>query len=513
MKRFISLIIAVILVFSFTAPTLAASNRCGCGTAPVVFVPGFGEAIYLNPGKDNEVSVFPPSTDAIMSAIPDIIKALAGVIIAGDYDAFGTYVMEGAEKMLGQMACDENGNPLENVGIDTKELPSVDTHKNTLYDYCSHLVDEPTGDYNFIYDWRLDPMDNAKGLKEFIDRVKEITGHKKVVLACHSQGNTVVASYLYLYGSSSIEKLLFLSPAFQGLSLIGAIMTRDVSLAGKDEALNEFLRGVLGYETLESQLVGAIVSILNDYGITGYLLNYIQKILTEQFDRIMDEFLIDTMGTMPGVWSFVPDECYEEAKELNFKGNEKYDALVKKLDRYHYNVQNNIVKIINKAKASGTAVVIVAGYDISSIPVAGGEANHSDFLIDTKYMSIGATCAPIGKTLGDGYKQAKRSCGHNHVSPDNTIDASTCAYPEYTWFVRGNPHNGFGSAYRDFLTWAVLYDGQPTVRSSKLYPQFIQLSDGELSPVTSPRTEDTRMDEVIAFEAIYYMIKNAVVGL
>lgn len=511
MKRFLSLIIAVILVFSFTAPAFAASAKCRCDTAPVVFVPGFGEPIYLNPGEDDEVSVFPPSEDAIMSAIPDLVKALAGVIIAGDYDAFGTYAIKGAEKMLGQMACDENGIPLENVGIDANELPTEDTHKNTNYEFSAHLT-EATGDYLFTYDWRLDPIDNAKDLKVFIDQVKKITGHNKVVLACHSQGNTVVASYLYLYGSKGIEKLLFLSPAFRGLSLIGAIMTRSCTLTGKDEALNEFLRGVLGYETLESQLVGAIISILNDYGITGYLLNHIQKILDEQFDRIMDDFLIDTMGTMPGVWSFVPDEYYEEAKELNFGDEKKYDGLIKKLDRYHYNVQNNVVKLINKAKANGTAVVIAAGYDISSVPVAEGEANHSDFLIDTKYMSLGATCAPIGKTLGDDYRQAKRSCGHNHVSPDNTIDASTCAFPEYTWFIRSNPHNSFDSAYREFLTWAALYDGQPTVRSSKLYPQFTELTDGELIPARGARTEDTRMDEVIVAEALYYMIKDAIAG-
>ncbi len=511
MKKILSLIIAVILVFSFTAPTFAASTKCRCDTPPVVFVPGFGEPIYLNPGEDDEVSVFPPSEDAIMSAIPDIVKALAGVIIAGDYDAFGTYAMQGAGKMLGQMACDENGIPLKNVGIDADELPTADIHKNTNYEFSAHLS-EATGDYLFTYDWRLDPIDNAKALKTFIDQVKKITGHSKVVLACHSQGNTVVASYLYLYGSSGIEKLLFLSPAFQGLSLIGAIMTRSCTLAGKDEALNEFLRGVLGYETLESQLVGAIVSILNDYGITGYLLNHIQKILDAQFDRIMDEFLIDTMGTMPGIWSFVPDECYEEAKELNFNGDEKYDELIKKLDRYHYNVQNNIVKLISKAKANGTDVIIAAGYDISAIPVAQSEASHSDFLIDTEYMTIGATCAPIGKTLGDNYKQAKRSCGHNHVSPDGTIDASTCAFPEYTWFVRGNPHNSFDSAYREFLTWAILYDGQPTVRSSKRYPQFMEFADGELVPVQNARTEDTRMDEVIAVEALYYIIKDAITG-
>ena len=92
-------------------------------------------------------------------------------------------------------------------------------------------------------------------------------------------------------------------------------------------------------------------------------------------------------------------------------------------------------------------------------------------------MSIGATCSPIAETLGDGYKQANIDCGHNHVSPDKKIDASTCKYPEYTWFVKGNPHNKFNAPYREFITWAILFDGQPTVHSNEKYPQFNESRD------------------------------------
>ena len=129
---------------------------------------------------------------------------------------------------------------------------------------------------------------------------------------------------------------------------------------------------------------------------------------------------------------------------------------------------------IHSAKKSGTAVVIAMGYDISTIPVTTARETHSDLLIDTGYMSLGAVCSDIGKTLGEGYEQRNTACGHNHISPDLTIDASTCEFPEYTWFFRGNGHNTFDAPYLEFLKWAILFDGQPTVHSSEKYPQFMQ---------------------------------------
>ena len=73
--------------------------------------------------------------------------------------------------------------------------------------------------------------------------------------------------------------------------------------------------------------------------------------------------------------------------------------------------------------------------------------NMADALIDTQYTSGGATCSDYGSTLGDDYV-CKANCGHNHLSPDNRIDASTCALPENTWFIEGQYHGQY--FYEDY---------------------------------------------------------------
>lgn len=508
MKKIISIILAVTVVFSLAAPTYAAAEKCNCGILPVVYVPGFGEPIYKYPATENEYSVFPPEGDAITDAIPDILKAV-GALLISKYDKFGEYAIDAADKILSEAGCNPDGTAKENTGIDPCTLPYEDRHKSAVYAFDNKDVDNES-EFKYTYDWRLDPIDNAKGLYEYIKQVKDFTGHDEIILASHSQGNTVVASYLHLYGSDGIEKIVFLSPAYQGLSLVGALLSRTCSVTDKEEGLREFIVGIMGYEDVTAQLVGAIISVLNDYGITGFLLDFVQKILDEQLDRIFDDYLIDVMGTMPGVWSFVPDEYYEDAKKATFRGLEKYSELEKKTDYYHYNVQCRLTEIIDAAKANGTAVVSALGYNISSIPVTEEKENHSDFLIDTKYMSIGATVAKMGENLGDDYCQKNTSCGHNHVSPDNIIDASTSAYPEHTWYIKGNPHNEFSDPYREFITWLILFDGQPTVNSNPDYPQFMEIKDDKLVKVEGAKEKDTRSNGRIIIDSIIILIKDAV---
>lgn len=508
MKKFLSIFLTVTIAFSISASALAASGKCSCGILPVVYVPGFGETIYKNPGTEEEVSVFPPEEGAIKEAVPDILKAV-GAVLFGNYEGFGTHAIAAADKLLTEAGCNPDGTAKENTGIDPCTLPSVDRHQTAVYAFDNKEIDDES-EFKYTYDWRLDPVDNAKGLYDYIKQVKDFTGHDEIILACHSQGNTVVASYLHLYGSDGIEKIVFLSPAFQGLSLVGALLTRTCSVTDKEDAVKEFIMGIMGYEDVTAQLVGAIISILNDYGVTGYLLDFVQKILDEQLDRVFDDYLIDVMGTMPGVWSFVPDEYYEDAKKATFRGLEKYNELEKKTDYYHYNVQCKVTELIDAAKANGTAIVSAFGYGISSIPVTQEKENHSDFLVDTKYMSLGATVAHMGENLGDGYEQANTSCGHNHVSPDNVIDASTGAYPEHTWYIRENPHNEFVDPYREFITWMILFDGQPTVHSDEKYPQFMEIRGDTLVAVEGEKEEDNRSDVRIIFDSLVYLLKDAI---
>ena len=166
MKKALSILLVFTLVFSLGATALAASQSCGCNMTPVVYVPGFGEPIYMNPHSEESISVFPPEEDAINAAVPDIVKAVLFGLLIGNFDAFGTYAIRAADTILGPAACDKEGNPQNNTGVEYED-PTVDTHKNTAF--VSDDNDD-NGYFTFIYDWRLDPIDNAKLLKEYINK-------------------------------------------------------------------------------------------------------------------------------------------------------------------------------------------------------------------------------------------------------------------------------------------------------------------------------------------------------
>lgn len=506
MKKIISIALSVIIALSVSAAAFAGYDESAGNIPPVIHIGGFGEEIYLNPESEDRIQLFPPTNTALLSAAPDLVKAVLAAAAARDFDAFGKYGMAAMEKLLEQIACRPDGASKENVGIIPRSPSAEDARIETDPDSDDVCFDF-TNEYAFRYDWRLDPADNAKGLKDLVEAVKASTGEDKVVFLCHSQGNIIATSYLRLYGDRDVKKLIFLSPAYKGLSLVGALLTKELSVADKGRNLAKFLEGALGRDVAKAGLASAVVSLLDDLGIVEPALGLLQRALEDQIDRIYDECLVDLMGTMPGVWSFVPDENYKKARQTCLN-DPKYAGLVEKTDYYHYEIQNKTEKLLAKAKADGASIVISLGYNISTIPVTARAEAHSDSLIDSRYMSLGATFSEFGKTLGDDYEQAENPDGYNYISSDGIIDASTCAFPQNTWFFRGNEHNDFQPSYLEFIEWAVLFDGAPTVRSDKKYPQFAEITRDGIVPVTGPVPEETRGSLRIIIESSALLIKE-----
>ena len=183
--------------------------------------------------------------------------------------------------------------------------------------------------------------------------------------------------------------------------------------------------------------------------------------------------LYPLFGQMPGIWAFVADKDYEAAKKAVLDPT-IHAALIRRIDRYHYKVQQRAKKILDAALKSGCFVTVLANYGKYGIPVTSSKLCSNDYLIDTSLSSGGAVCADIGTTLPEGYRQKVKD-GHDHISPDRRIDASCCMYPEYTWFTRNMGHLDFpfGSQGSEFLMWLVLADQQPTVWTNERYPQFM----------------------------------------
>lgn len=460
MKKIISVFLSLIMICSLLVPAFAAEKeeKCDCGFNPVIYVAALGSAtVYENPGEENERALFRPETGPLVAEAVSVILPVLPALIAGDYDTFGDALIGFVNSAFGALALDGDGNSKENVYA-PEEYP---TDSNHGIDYS----------YYFGYDFRLDPYTHADRLHKDIQTLKALTGHDKVQLKASSMGGVVAMAYLERYGTEDIETVIFQNCPIKGTAVAGELYCRKFEI-NKDALLNYALDAIpsLEQDFLQGFLYG-LATALDDIGVWSLLLSLVDPIVENLLDRVYDEALIPIFGTLPGIWSFVPHEYYEEAKTV-MVNEETQAGLIKKLDAYHYNVQVRAEEILNEANKD-VKIYIVAGYDIQRTPLVSAYMNTSDGTVDTKYASVGALTADIRSTFDAGYTQAIDD-GHNHISPDFCIDASTCALPEQTWFIKDmlhcTTHDGHGKLYEIMLT----SEEQFYVDTYEEYPQFMQ---------------------------------------
>lgn len=458
MKKAIAVVLAILMLSALFVPAFAAEKKCDCGFNPVIYVAALGSStVYENPGTDAQKALFRPDTMPLVEEAVSVILPAIPALVAGDFDTFGDALIGFVNDAFGALALDGDGNSKENVyAID--EYPTDENHG---IDYS----------YYFGYDFRLDPYTHADRLHKDIQTLKELTGHDKVQLKASSMGGVVTMAYLEKYGTEDIETIIFQNCPIKGTAVAGELFCRKFEI-NKDALLNYALDAIpaLEQDFLQGFLYG-LATALDDMGVWTLLLSLADVIVENLLDRVYDEALIPIFGTLPGIWSFVPDEYYEEAKTVMVDPVAQA-GLIEKLDNYHYNVQCKAEEILQNANKD-VKIYIVAGYDIQRTPLVTAYKNTSDGTVDTKYASVGAVTADIRDTLPEGYTQ-KVNDGHNHISPDFTIDASTCALPEQTWFIKDmlhcTTHDGHGKFYEYMLT----SEEQFYVDTYEQYPQFMQ---------------------------------------
>lgn len=460
MKKILSSIIAIVIMLCSVLPCFAAEFTCTCGQSPTIYVAALGSgSVILDEGTENEKTLFRPEITDILSDFAPLIPAAAELIATKDYDKFGDVLINCVNTSFGMLALDGEGKSHERV-------TSEEFHPDTA-EHGDHT------NYYFGYDFRLDPVENAEKLYTYIQEVKEVTGHDNIRLRASSMGGVVTLAYLRLYGSADIENIIFQNCPLKGTAVAGDLYNGNVEI--NKDALIRYAEGAL--PSLENDFLGAVlyilIQMLDEAGHWDFLLSVADDLLLNLKDRVFEESLIPIFGTLPGIWSFVPDEYYEGAKEFMKLDEETQGVLIDKLDYYHYEIQSKAEELLSDAKASGTNLYIVAGYNMQRTPLVPTYMNTSDGTVDTVYASVGATCAPLGEQLPEDYTQALHT-DKNFMSPDRMIDASTCILPEYTWFVKDmlhcTTHDGHGELYRLFHT----SKEQITVFDYEEYPQFLQ---------------------------------------
>ncbi|MGN1417702.1 MAG: hypothetical protein ACI4W6_00060, partial [Acutalibacteraceae bacterium] len=75
-----------------------------------------------------------------------------------------------------------------------------------------------------------------------------------------------------------------------------------------------------------------------------------------------------------------------------------------------------------------------------------------------------------------------------YISPDRQIDASTCVFPEYTWFIKNAMHDDWSKEEDNIIMHVCDSDERVTVDNLEGRPQFL-VYDKENDTVY-PMTED-----------------------
>lgn len=457
MKKIISIFLCVVIAFSFVTPAFAKKSE---QLVPKVYIAGFGRAdLIKDKGEPTEDQIFLPSMDRIKSLIGELALPLSMFLLFNNYDYFAKELVKTANDFFKDIEFNDDGEPIyENITIDPE-----------------------SSSYMFRYDFRYDVTDSARLLNDYIEEIKDYYGVEKVALIPESMGGAVTLAYLYLYGYDSVDTVIFRSSAMMGISLMGEIFTKNVYIDadGAIGFINSFIQG----QSNDKILARALVSSLGKIPVK-LIADKFNKFFEKEKDYIYENSMCRIFGNIPGLWSFIPSEYYEEAKQTML--DEELNAkLIEKIDVYQYQIKPAAADLFKEMQENGVKVAVISHYGLYGVPLRPDDNYMSDFLVDTKYSSIGATCSVIGGSLGDGYVQ-QIDDGYDHLSADGQIDASTCMLPMNTWFIKGMIHTWYTDDYYDLLDWIIYESESAGVDENPRFPQFLynNADTGELEILT-----------------------------
>ncbi len=493
MKKLCAIIMSAVLIILLAVPSFASEKRVDkTAVDPVIVIAGVGcSPYYIDAGTENERTCMPPTVDAgkiIVKAVLGIVKA----IFTHNFQLFADTAADIALDILDDFSCDSDGNSKGNVT--TLTFPKAQSN----YDYyltstapelqIVHSIADEIGaerTYFYNYDWRLDPVCNAKQLDEYISNVLSEQRCCKVDLIPCSMGGAQTLAYLSEYGSESIDSVIFMSSADSGLLFVGNLFSGELQINQYDAF--QYIRTLKTGDASFDSITAGLCDLLGGNRLVSVLFRAVNSLGAKLNETAIEKVLKVTFARMPGFWAFVAPDRYESAKELLLSDASK--TLTDKIDFYQKNIRQRRDEILKSAKAGGTKIVFCSHYDMGSVPVSSTGSAQGDCLIETVCTSGGAFCAKAGTVLPTDYTQKNFCSGHNHLSADRIIDASTCTFPDSTWFFKGINHVGgyYGSEQCKFLVWILSCDIQPTVFDNPSYPQFMK-SDYTtmlpLSPVT-----------------------------
>ena len=460
MKKLLSILLAIIISISGFAGVMACAAQADTyNHLPQVYIEGFeSKKVYYKDDANKTSLLYPIDGNRMNAATANIKNTIKESLKSFDFDIVYNCFYGWMDELLGDAKLEPDGITMQsNVTVDPTVLQYVGD-----------------GKYVFKYDTRLDPVDIAHELDEYISWVKADSGSDKIELVGSSYGSSVEIAYLNEYGTDSLDSILFCVPSMEGINFVSQLFTGDFHFDAT--AVEAFASNALGNETIST-----LLQILNKTGVLPMLIDAgVEPLLKAALKNALHDVIHDILGTHPAMWAFVKDEYFDKAIEYVYgKDRDKYNGLIEKVTYYHENIKIRDREIIQDAIDDGHHVAIICKYNMPPIPITYEGNFMGDGFVETKVASLGATCAKNGESFPDDYKQ-KLYQDKNYMSPDWCIDASTCFMPDYTWFIRGLGHGDKNDSYFGIINYIVYNDID--VFTDPNCPQFLENVSDYLVP-------------------------------
>lgn len=455
LKKILSAFLAILIIV-LPIPALCAEGEAVQRTCPNIDVHGFmASHLYSDKNDPNSALIWPADAKGIYQnnkkQLPEILKLAR----KGNWTEFSERISGLITQSLFPVYTGMDGEVHDNSGVYfVYPKPEEITEQSEVY---------------FQYDWRRDPIAIASDLNDFVNYVLECSGAEKVTIECHSLGGVIVTTYLSIYGNEKVKAVAFNSTAVFGFSAAARMMSGDVKFDSK--ALQEYLYFAFDYSEY-SHFINGMIMAAKEVGLLDFIAKQSNNVFTMIGSTVAKEAIIPLFGNWPTIWALVPDEDFDAAFDNVFnkvyKG-EDHSALISKIENYNTLVRSKRTDVLRDLSEKAN-VYVICRYGYSSAPVSMSYDSIGDGIIDAKYSSFGATTSRYGQSLDKKYLQ---EIPPKYIAPNGSIDASTCMFPEQTWFVYSMRHFKSPKPLADFIDYLLCQEEQVTVTTFEQYPRYM----------------------------------------
>lgn len=359
------------------------------------------------------------------------------------------------------------------------KMLTEDTIDATTGEVATKAILDENDLYLYAFPLIGDPFESAKGLDDYIQFVKSEKGVDKVNIVTISLGGTILTAYLELMkdtGYTDINRIVNVVSCLQGTDVMGDFYLREFKINDPEHPEYEHF--------FFNEFLPMIMKESNDYGTLGYIINIALKIMPKKvvysiLSGAVDGIVDTLMLYCPQFWAMIPTDRYEDVKAMYYDriwGDPECADLAQTLDNFQTARINLVDNLKAFAEKDGRLVHNVAGYGLNYAvadynffgAMRSSDVTNSDAIIDIDSTSLGATYVPAGQILPDETLFSDDAI----ISPDGSLDISTCAFVETTWFFQNQHHEVGRNDVVIKLIGNLITGDVKNVNSSPNFPQF-----------------------------------------